>query len=157
MRLILYISTIGFLSACCAVHKPILAGEQVVRDSVVVDTKTVLHDTVFVTPKSQVTTYVALSDLGAKPVVKQSKNARIVVKKINDTVFVQAGCDTLALAAKIKEHFIKEFHATVETEIVRQKYIPWWAKILCWAGGAALGFLGFKIAKIFSPFKLPWS
>ena len=157
MRLKPYIA-ICFLLMGCTCQKPVIDSRNVI-DTVKVETKTLVHDTVFVAPKSQVTTHIALSDLGAKPVVKQSRNARIVIKRVNDTVFVQGDCDTLAIAAKVKEHFVKEFYdkQTVQTEIVRQKYIPWWAKTLAWAGGAALGFAGFKIVRIFSPFKLPWS
>ena len=155
MRLNPYIA-ISFLLMGCTCQKPVIDSRNVI-DTVKVETKTRVHDTVFVTPKSQVTTHIALSDLGAKPVVKQSQNARIVIKRVNDTVFVEGDCDTLALAAKIKEHFTKEVHdkATVQTEIIRQKYIPWWARVLCWVGGAALGFIGFKVVRIFSPFKLP--
>lgn len=156
MRLNLYIA-ICFLLTGCTCQKPLIANRTIV-DTVKVKSETIVHDTVFVTPKAQVKTRIALADLGAKPVVKQSRNARIVIQKVNDTVFVEGDCDTLALAAKIKEHFVKEIHdkQTVQTEILKQKYIPWWAKVLCWAGGAALCFGGFKIARIFSPFKLPW-
>ena len=125
------------------------------RDSLRIDSQTQLRDTLFKVPLARVRAALPLSALkqSAKPfkaLVSKDKNARLVVRRIRDTLRIVAQCDSLSLAAQIRDRIIKETHRkrVVQTRVVRQPYVPGWVKILAWAGGLGLLFTGVKIARI---------
>ena len=152
MRLSFYIALM-LLSASCASHRP-LVENRLVRDSVRVDSQTQLRDTLLKVPLARVRAALPLSDLkAAKPfkgLMRKDKNLRLVVRRIRDTLRIITQCDSLSLAAQIRDRIIRETRQkqVVQTRFVRQPYVPGWVKLLAWAGGLGLLFTGVKIARI---------
>lgn len=136
---------------------------KVITDTLTVEKKIIERDTIFFTDTARVAVKVPVLKLKDtskpfKPIIKQHKNARVIIKRVRDTIRFTAECDSLELAAKIKDQFVKEHHKKeiVKTEIVQMRYVPKLVKWLAWIGAIALVLAGVKIASKFYKFKLPF-
>lgn len=57
-------------------------------------------------------------------VTKKSKNASVSAEVKNDTLIVEANCDSLALVLKLKDTEIERLRETKETKVDRIVFIP---------------------------------
>lgn len=120
-------------------------------DSVVVNHYTVERDTVIVAPGAIAKAEVPLQELkpGMKPISRSERQAKVSVK-VNDKgrLQVDCACDTLAIAAKLKEQNTQSVRTIVETRRTEVPYVPWYIKIAAWLGLAALLLLLMRIVAI---------
>lgn len=151
-----------FLLASCGSTEVIKQSKETSK-VVAVEKKVIVRDTVFVTDTVKLVQKLAIKDLEAKkepfkPIIKKRKNARVIIKKVYDTLHVEIQCDSIELAAKIKDMFVKELKQEVKVEVkeVPMKYTPRLTKWLAWIGSLSLGVLGvFGASKIYK-FKIPF-
>jgi len=162
MKRFFYIGLLLLLITSCQCPK-MMTDTKVITDTLTIEKKIVERDTIFFTDTARVAVKVPVLKLKDaskpfKPIIKQHKNVRVIIKRVRDTIRFTAECDSIELAAKIKDRFIKEHHKkeTVKTEIVQMRYIPKLVKLLAWLGGIALVLIGVKIASRVYKFNLPF-
>ena len=146
MKKVLLFALILVVFASCKCPK-IVTDTQVVRDEIVRTKEVVVRDTVFITKPTKVFVEVPIEKITEVPVIKYRKNARVVLQKVRDTIRVTATCDSIALAAKIKDQLTteKQVKEIVTTEIVRVRFIPWTVKALAIIGSGCLIVFGTKL------------
>lgn len=162
MKQLFYIGLLLILVTSCRCPK-VMTDTKVITDTLTVEKKIIERDTIFFTDTARVAVKIPvfqLNDISKpfKPIIKQHKNARVIIKRIRDTIRFTAECDSIELAAKIKDQFIKEHHKkeTLKTEIVQIRYIPKWVKWLAWLGAICILAIGVKVASRFYGFKIPF-
>lgn len=146
MKKVLFIVLILVAFTACKCPK-IVADTQVVRDEIVRTKEVLVRDTIFVTDTAKVVVEVPVEKITEVPVIKYRKNARVIVQKVRDTIRITAECDSIALAAKIRDKITREqsVKEIVTTEIVRVRYTPGLIKALAIIGGIALGAIAIKL------------
>ena len=132
----------------CGCPKQLVASQSV-TDTLVVEKKVVLRDTVFQTKTAKV--FVEVPTLNIEHFDKlsaQEGNARVIIQRVRDTLRVTAQCDSLKLRAQLRDELTHEIQKThvVDTQIIKVRYTPWPVKALAWVGGIGLGLIGVKIA-----------
>lgn len=142
-----------FLLVICLLLTACRSNRQVVKTSDTtttqkIESKISYKDTVFFTPKSETNLKLPISVLGKCPetpinqglksVLKTSKpqiwtqkngNAKATVKVVHDSLYIIAECDSLAMAAKIKQVFLKDYQNQVKVndQLVEEKTkVNWW-------------------------------
>lgn len=146
MKKLFFLTLVLVAFASCKCPK-IVADTQVVRDEIVRTKEVLVRDTIFVTDTAKVVVEVPVEKITEIPVIKYHKNARVVVQKVHDTIRITAECDSIALAAKIRDKIVREQQVKeiVTTEIVRERYTPWMTKALAIIGGLTLGAIAVKL------------
>lgn len=137
---IVFILIVAVLSSCFCSK---VTDQQVIKDTVEVTKTVIIRDTILKTDTARVAVTIPLKGIQNpfKPVIKQNKNARIVIQKVNETHFdtirevleIEAQCDSIELAAQIKDQLIKEQKEKVITETVVVYKTPkwvWWLLIV---------------------------
>lgn len=147
------------LLAGCANTVPVVKKSQHVKDSVVTQIKYVPRDTIVVVPKDSMNVKVSLEDLGINPYTEVSKSGEIqaTIQRIEDTIIVDCQVEELQLKLELLDKKIKtlKMREVVNTERVEvpKRYVPWWVKLLAWAGGIAIVWLALKkTIKSLNPF-----
>lgn len=142
-----------FLLVICLLLTACRANRQVVKTTdntttQIKESKISYKDTVFFTPKTQTSLTLPLSVLGKcpdlpinqglnsvlntdKPKIWTQKNgnAKATVKVLHDSIFIKAECDSLALSAKIKKVFEKDYQnqVTQRNQLVEEiTKTNWW-------------------------------
>lgn len=149
MKHLATISVIAILlvmTAGCRSWRP-LSQQHTVTDTTYVHTTVVERDTVLVTERDTVAiTFDCDSILTAfkrnsNAVITRSNQAHVILTP--DTagrLTVTAVCDTVAIAARIRDTLTRE--ARIRTEVtvteVPVPFVPWWVKGLAFVGGLAL-------------------
>lgn len=158
MRLLIYIAIVGLglsLSGCGSA-KPTLTTKTTVKDSVWTEVQKVKRDTVITIPGD--TTFISIPyyELTETPIKRTSGRSTASIKKVGDQIKVQ--CECLEYKAKIEflETIIAQYQKiqelTENTIIVPEKFVPWYTKILAWAGGIAIAFgVGMIVLKFIKP------
>lgn len=146
MKQLLFVVFLVVAFTACKCPK-IVADTQVVRDEIVRTKEVLVRDTIFVTDTAKVVVEVPVEKITEVPVIKYRKNARVIVQKVRDTIRITAECDSIALAAKIRDKITREqsVKEIVTTEIVRVRYTPGLIKALAIIGGIALGAIAIKL------------
>lgn len=146
---ILLMLVLPLLMACGTAQKRWM-DTRIVKDTIRIKETVTLRDTVFITPKASVQEVVRISDLKPKKtLIKQEKNARVTIRKVHDTLYIRADCDTLQLVAQIKDKLkattaVKE---VTKTQFIDRPYTPLYMKALAWVGGLCILWVLFIIAK----------
>ena len=145
MKAFIITATILMLVTACGGHKNIVATASV-TDTLTVVRRIVERETSFKTDTARVYVSVPMFKILRDTIIKQNKNARVIIKQIRDTLRITATCDSLEIRAKIKDELIHEIQNRVEVKTIIQKerYTPWPVKALAWCGGVGLGLIGLK-------------
>lgn len=143
----------------CKSNRPTVTKNRVVKDSVSVTTSIVPRDTIVVVPRDSVNVRVSLKELGIEPTVATSKSGDVkaTIRRIEDTIIVDCDVKELEMKLQLLDKEIEKLKSTkivdTETKYVPERYVPWWVKILAWAGGIAIVYFALKtVIKSFKPF-----
>lgn len=152
MRTILAILAFILLTSCGGQKRPIVNTVSTI-DSTYTVKETRKRDTIISVPFYKIGVSALVKDLNEKPVVKTDGRASVSLRKVNDTIYADAICDSLELEIELLEETITTLRErrtdTIKTlPPVEVKYIPWYIEILAWAGGLLFIFLGYKLIKL---------
>ncbi len=152
---IVFILIVAVLNSCFCSK---VTDQQVIKDTVEVTKTVIIRDTILKTDTARVAVTIPLNTIQNpfKPIIKENKNARIVIQKVNEMHFdtirevleIEAQCDSVELSAKIKDQLIKEQKEKVITETVVVYKTPKWVS---W--GLVIILLLFLVKEVFK-FKL---
>lgn len=142
MKTLLYIAILSMMAVLTVGCKHTAPTVQTVtvHDTTYTETRIVERDTVLLAPASQVDVSMQVDQLlnaASNRFEKQIKNAKLSIVRVNDTINIGCECDTLALAAKIRDRYINRWRKTLTSEVktVPEKFVPGYVKILAWIGG----------------------
>lgn len=162
MKKLFYILLIGFgalLLFGCKSQKPTLTKSRVVKDSVSVTTRIVPRDTIVPVPGDSLRFSVPLEAIGIEPIkaVSESGKVKASISRKDDQIIVDCKTEELELKLRLLDKEIEKLKTTkvveTETKYVPERFVPWWVKILAWAGGVSIALLALKlILKSFKPF-----
>ncbi|TWP30515.1 hypothetical protein ETU09_00510 [Apibacter muscae] len=141
--LIPLVALFSFIFLGCGSRKP-HPSHKTETNTLIVEKTTTYRDTVFVTEKAKASVTTPVENLNEKPQVSKNKNATQSLYKDKDgNIVADCECDSLQIAAKIKQELQKETLETVitETQIQKVPYVPFLVKCLAWIGGGAVVFL----------------
>jgi hypothetical protein len=129
-----------FLALGCKSVRP--AADTTVKEVVSVDTYTQERDTTIITPPSTVAISIPLENVktGFNSGLNRHSNAKVVASVNDGKINIVCTCDTLAIAAKLRDQFKKEIKHTntKETIVVPEPFTPWPILALAWIGGGGL-------------------
>lgn len=163
-----FIYFLGLLFLGCSSQKPLLAEQSVQeKDSIWVEKKVIVRDTVFITDTAQVVERISVpvfkerlnsSEKDFKPILKKQGNATLKIERKWGQLEFTAECDSLQIAAELNDtytdkHQTKEKTITI-TKIEKERYVPWWVKILAYVGAGSLSLLAIKT--ILRSIKIPF-
>lgn len=148
-----------FLSSCRSIQRQETKSSET-KQEVITEKKTEYKDTILYTPKSETSINVPISAIlekdfnnelknlskDFKPKIISQKNgnatAKIIIEK--DTIKVKAECDSIALSAKIRQDFERQYqnHSTQITAEKKEKPKSILDEILFWIALMGIGFCG---------------
>lgn len=116
-----------------------------ITDSTYTLEKIKMRDTLITVAPDSLRMRILLGSLpDSKPVAIQSRSGMEVrVVRVADTLVIDCATQTrelwIALAEKVRE--IKQLKKHTKTITVPVAFIPWWVKVLAWAGGICIALL----------------
>ena len=166
-KFFVHMSIVCSLLSSCKTIDSFTKSDNSVKTEISVKDSTSSSDSLFSTKRTDLEANIPLSSLidtscadsiptqnGVEKIValKEENNARVLVKVINDTLRIQATCDSIPILIKLlrSEHFRveslkKDSLNNVSTLTVKkEQYVPWYIKILAVIGGITVTFIGFK-------------
>lgn len=126
-------------------------------DSTFTSTRTVDRDTLITAPAAETAASIEVADILSGEFTQtatRSGQANVTIYRKGNTLQVDCRCDTLAIAAKLRDTYTDQRRqvSAVSTNTVEKRYVPWYTKVLAWAGAAAIVFkLGGLALKYFKP------
>jgi len=157
MKNILQVVVVFLMVSSGCSRRTVPSSEVQRKDSVGVRESISFQDTtvIIAADSASISLPLALAGDTAKPVIvtTSSKKARITLTLSSNKVEAKCYCDSTEAKLKntIKErnYFRMLSEAVSHTNIVVEKYIPWWAKALSWTGAvyltATVMFIAFKL------------
>ncbi|TWP23525.1 hypothetical protein ETU10_07315 [Apibacter muscae] len=149
--LIPLVTLFSFIFLGCGSRKP-QPSHKTEINTLIVEKVSTYRDTILVTDKATASVTSSVENISEKPRVSKNKNATQSLYKDKDgNIVADCECDSLQIAAKIKQELQKETLETVitETQIQEVRYVPFLAKCLAWFGGLSVVFIvGALIIKI---------
>lgn len=84
----------------------------------------IVRDTIFKTEAANASIMASLEELkgSKKPIIRRSRNARIELQIIRDTIIAKCNCDSLEIKARLFDKFINSKVETTITETKRQSF-----------------------------------
>lgn len=103
----------GLFFAGCKTVKKTSETTTVITDTVFKDRTVTIRDTIIKTEPAKTTVAMPSGDFKGdlKPIQKQFKNANLNIHKKNDTIYIECECDTIAIKARIRDVYEKEYRA----------------------------------------------
>ncbi|HIB37976.1 hypothetical protein [Mesonia sp.] len=161
MKKLFYITLLFLILSICIScgSKKKVTDTTTVKDSISTVTKIVPRDTLINLPGDSLNVKIPFYKLTEKPTLFSSEKGNIQgsVSRTGDTLIIDCFTDELQLQLEILDKIIESNRTlsttTNTTEVIPEKYVPWWIKALAFVGGLVviyiLGLLGGKFIKPF--------
>ncbi|MNS03117.1 hypothetical protein D3C72_344450 [compost metagenome] len=109
------------------------------------------RDTNIYSPEAAAGLHIPLSEVkqGLKPVKKSNKQATVTAQVVGNQLYVDCECDSVAIAAKIRDTETRQTSVKTVTETVQVKFIPLFVTVLAWIGGASILVGVFSALRLF--------
>lgn len=150
--LLLFVCSVMLLVGCSRKVTP-PTSSKVTSDSIITDRYVIERDTTLKTPSALVGLKIPLTTIkeGFKPVENSKKQSKVSAKVENGNLVVDCKCDSLEIAAKIRDTYESALRKTTTVETITQevRYVPWYIKLLAWIGAFALTGLVVLLARKF--------
>lgn len=126
-----------------------------VKDSITTTVRYHKKDTTITIPGDTSYIRIPITRLSEEPVTQTTGRATASVKKTGDNVEVECRCEEYEELITLFEKHVETLHQKLDsqqdTQIIKDKYVPWHINTLAWVGaislGIAIGRIGLKFLK----------